>query len=81
VKDKERPGRSSKFEHQQLQAIIDEDAYQSQKQLAIRLGVTQQTVSGRLYAKNKILKEEIWVPHKLSERQLENRKVISGMLL
>ena len=29
VKDKERPGRSSKFEHQQLQALLDEDAYQS----------------------------------------------------
>ena len=28
----------------------------------------------------KILKEGIWVPHELNERQLENRKEISEML-
>ena len=28
VKDKERQDRSSKFEHQQLQALLDEDSYQ-----------------------------------------------------
>jgi len=39
VKDKEGSGRSLKFEHQQLQALLDEDACQSQKQLVIRLGV------------------------------------------
>ena len=32
VKNKERKGRSSKFEHQQLQALLDEDACQSSKQ-------------------------------------------------
>ena len=39
MKDKERPGRSSKFEHQQLQAHMNEDACHFQKQLAIRLNI------------------------------------------
>ena len=69
MKDKERPGRSSKFEHQQLLALSDEDSCQSEKQLSIRLGVAQQTVSDRLHTIGKILNKEIWVPHELKETQ------------
>lgn len=81
VKDKERPGRPSKFENHDLQNLLNEDACQSQNQLAIRLGVTQQAISARLHDMGKILKEGKWVPHQLNERQLENRKVVSDMLL
>ena len=80
MKNKERPGSSSKFEHQQLQALLDETACHSQKQLAMPLDFAQQAVSDRLHTMSKILKEEIWVPHELNGIQLENRKVISGML-
>ena len=60
---------------------MDEDTYQSQKQLPIKLGVAQQTVSDRLHVMGNILKKGIWVQHELNERQLENRKLISGILL
>nr|KAF6341453.1 hypothetical protein mMyoMyo1_011884 [Myotis myotis] len=80
VKDKGRPGQPEKSEDQQLQAL-DEDACQTQKQLAERLNVAQQTISDRLQAMGKVLKEGKWVPHQLNERQMENRKVISKMLL
>ena len=66
MKVKEPPVRSSKFEQQQMQTLLDEDVCQSQKQLAIRLGIAQQTVSDRLYAMNKILKEGIWMPLELN---------------
>ena len=59
MEDKEHPGRSSKFEHQKLQALLDKDACHSQKQLAIRLGVAQQKVSDHLHAMGKILKKGI----------------------
>lgn len=81
VTDNERPGRTSAFEDQEMQALLDEDACQTQKQLAMTLGVAQQTVSDRLNTMGKILKEGIWVPHKLDDRQLENRKVVCEMLL
>jgi len=81
VKDKKPPGQPKKFEDQQLQALLDEDACQTQKQLAERLNVAQQTISDRLQAMGKILKEGKWVSHQLNERQMKNRKVISEMLL
>nr|KAF6387337.1 hypothetical protein mMyoMyo1_007846 [Myotis myotis] len=81
VKDKEHPGQLKKFEVQELQALSDEDACQTQKQLAERVNNAQQTISDRLQAMGKILKEGKSVPHQLNERQMENRKVISKMLL
>ena len=67
VKDKERPGQPKKFEDQQFQALLDEDACQMQKQLAARLNVAQQTISDCLKAMGMILKEGKWVPHQLNE--------------
>ena len=50
VKNKQDPGQPKKFEHQQLQALLDEDACQTQKQLAERLNVAQPTISNHLQA-------------------------------
>ena len=80
-KDKERTGQPKKFEDNELQVLLDEDSSQTQSQLAEQLGVTQQIVSVRLKAMGKILKEGKWLPHKLDERQMENRKTISEFLL
>lgn len=70
--DKERPGQPKKFEDPELQALLDEDPRQTQKMLAEQLGVAQQTISDRLKAMGKIRKEGKWVPHKLTDRQMEN---------
>ena len=76
LEDKERPGQPKKFEDTELQAVLDEDDTLSQKQMAEMLGVKQQTISDRLKAMGKIHKSGKWVPHELTERQMENRKTI-----
>jgi len=57
-----------------LQALLDEDDSQTQKQLAEQLSVSQQAVSNRLREMGKIQKVDRWVPHELNERQMERQK-------
>lgn len=81
VANKERGRPPTTFEDSDLQSLLDEDDTQTQQTLAEQLNVSQQTVSKRLKAMGKIQKLGKWVPHKLTERQQENRKTISGILL
>lgn len=55
--------RPKKFENLDLQALLDEDDTQTQKQLAERLGVAQQTVSDRLRAMGMVQISGKWVSH------------------
>ena len=48
VEDKKRNGRPKVYEDAELEALLDEDSCQTQKELALTLGVTQQTISYRL---------------------------------
>ena len=75
VADKEH-GKSTpkKYEDVELQALLDEDDSQTQKQLAEQLSVSQQAVSNRLREIGKIQKVGRWVPHELNEKQMEGRK-------
>jgi len=41
VEDKERSGRLKIYEDAELEALLDEDSHQMQKELALTLGVTQ----------------------------------------
>ncbi|GFS71224.1 mariner Mos1 transposase [Trichonephila clavipes] len=52
-----------------------------QEYLAEQLNVDQSTVSRRLKAMGKIIKVGRWVPHELTDRQQENRKIVCEMLL
>jgi len=52
-----------------LQALLDEDDSQTQKQFAEQLSVSQQAVSNRRREMGKIQKVDRWVPHELNERQ------------
>lgn len=81
VKDAERSGRPKSFEDAELQALLDEDDTQTQQQLAEQLNVNQEAISKRLHAMGKIHKAGKWVPHQLNDRQMENRKVTSQLLL
>jgi len=65
----------------ELQALLDEDDSQTQKQLAEQLSISQQAVSNRLREMEKIQKVGRWVPHELNERQMERRKNICEILL
>lgn len=54
VKDEERPGRPKKFEDTELQALLDEDSCQTQRQLAVALNVGRKTIADRLKVLEKI---------------------------
>jgi len=60
-----------KCEDEELQALLDQDPTQTQRQLATALNVSQETVSRRLKAMGKVSKLGKWVPHDLNERQME----------
>lgn len=81
TEDKERSGRPKTIEDADLQALLDEDDTQTQDQLAEALNMTRQGISKRLHAMGKIQKEGKWVPHELTERQMENRRATSEILL
>jgi len=81
LKDSDRSGRPKTFENADLQALLDEDDAQTEKQLAEALNVGRSTISERLKAMGKIQKAGKWVPHELNDRQLENRKTTSEILL
>jgi len=58
----------------ELQALLDENDSQTQKQLAEQLSISQQAVSNRLREMGKIQKVGRWVSHELNERQMETQK-------
>ena len=81
IRDKERPGKIKKFEDEELETLLDQDSSQTQEQLEASLGVTQQAISHRLKALAFIQKQAHWVPHELTEGNVERRRLISEMHL
>ncbi|GFW22341.1 mariner Mos1 transposase [Trichonephila clavipes] len=81
VRNEKRGRPAKKFEDAELQALLDEDDGQMQEHLAEQLNVDQSTVSRRIKAMGKIIKVGRWVPHELTDRQQENRKIVCEMLL
>ena len=59
----------------ELQALLDENDSQTQKQLAEQLDVSQQSVSNRLRKIGKIRRTGGWVPFELNERQMKDVKM------
>ena len=73
LSDREHPGQRLKFEDAELQALLNENSAQTQKELADQLGVMQAAISKQLHAMGKIHKEGRWVPHELTEHNLGQR--------
>jgi len=59
------------YEDTELEVLLDEDSCQMQKELALTLGVTQQTISYRLKSLGTIQKQGNWVPYELKPRNVE----------
>ncbi|KAL6268381.1 hypothetical protein P5V15_001514 [Pogonomyrmex californicus] len=57
LEDEPRAGRPQKIETDELQALLDINSAQTEKELAEQLGVTQQTISVRLHTMGKVQKE------------------------
>lgn len=81
ISDKERIGRPVKFEDADLEALLDQDSCQTQKELAETLGVAQQTISTRLKSMGMMQKQGNWVPYELNLRNLERRFFTCEQLL
>ena len=64
-------GRPKVYEDTELEILLDEDSCQMQKELALTLGVTQQTISYRLKSLGTIQKQGNWVPYELKPRNVE----------
>ena len=81
LEDEEHPEQPKKFEDEELEALLDEDCFQTQKELAESLGITQAAISKRLKAAGYIQKQGNWVPHELKPRDVESQCCMSEMLL
>ena len=65
--------RENVFEDAELEALLEQDSYQNQEELARSLGVTQQAISKRLKAMEMIQKQGNLVPYELKSRDVERR--------
>jgi len=63
-----------------LEALLDEDSCQTQKELTLTLGVTQQTISYRLKSLGMTQKQGNWIPYELKPRNVECRFFTCEML-
>ncbi|KAL6268361.1 hypothetical protein P5V15_001495 [Pogonomyrmex californicus] len=81
LEDEPRAGRPQKIETDELQALLNINSAQTEKELAEQLGVTQQTISVRLHTMGKVQKEGRWVPHELSEDNKNRRRDTALTLL
>jgi len=81
VEDRHGGGREKIFEDAELEALLEQDSYQNQEELARSLGVIQQDISKRLKAMGMIQKQENWEPYKLKPRDVERRLFAYEQLL
>lgn len=81
LKDKECSAKSRNLKIDELEELLNEDATQTTRELAEKLGVNRATVVRRLQALGKILKLGKWVPQELTETNIGQRLNISLSLL
>jgi len=82
LEDEPRAKRPQKIETDELQALLNTNSAQTEKEkLGEQLGVMQQAVSVRLHTMGKIQKEGSWVPYELSEDSKNRRHEIPFTLL
>jgi len=64
-----------------LQALLDINSAQTEKELAEQFGVTEQTISVHFHTMGKVQKEGRWVSHELSEDNKNRRRDTALILL
>ena len=69
------------YQDAELEALLDEDSCQTQKEFALTLGMTQQTILYRLKLLGMIQKQGNWIPYELKLRNVERRFFTCEMLL
>ena len=61
IENKERRGRLKVYEDAKLEVLLDQDSCQSQEELALTLGMTQQAISHPLKSLGMIQKQRNWI--------------------
>ncbi|KFD50320.1 hypothetical protein M514_08820 [Trichuris suis] len=76
-----RTGRPSRFDNQALKELVESDPTQTQDEMAVKFGVSRQTICAHLKQLGKVKKLDKWVPHELSEQQMFRRLEVCSSLL
>jgi len=80
MEDKQRSGRPSKLNDEELKKIVEEEPKTSVRELALKLQEPQTTVYRHLVKLGKVSKLGAWVPHELSEKNKADRLRIAELL-
>lgn len=81
IEDRPRSGAPSQVDSDQLLALIKADPRQSIRDLALVLGCHHSTIDRLLAKLGKVSKYGSWVPHSLSQDELDNRAEVCVQLL
>jgi histone-lysine N-methyltransferase SETMAR len=73
LSNRERTGQPKKFDDDELEQLLSENSAQSQQELTLQLGVTQQSISFHLHQLGKVQKLGQWIPCELSPENKERR--------
>ena len=73
--------RPSEFDKDHLKALLKEESHQTSCELAKKINCNQKTIFNHLHSMGFVEKLGVWVPHKLSENNKENRLQIASQHL
>ena len=59
--------------NKELKAIIENDTYQTTRDLALKFGVSIPTILDHLHQINNVKKFDTWVPHELNPHEMKKR--------
>lgn len=79
--DVSRPGRPDQLDESRLAMLLQDDSRQTTRELAAELGCGQTTVIRHLEVMGYTQKLGIWIPHKLTEINKNQRVIISAAFL
>ncbi|KAG9431031.1 histone-lysine N-methyltransferase SETMAR-like [Apis mellifera carnica] len=81
LSDKPRSGRPSLIDDDVVKAILEQDPFLTISEIAERLNSAQQTIFDHIRKIGLVWKYSRWVPHELSQKNLDDRVVICTSLL
>ncbi|XP_026301197.1 histone-lysine N-methyltransferase SETMAR-like [Apis mellifera] len=76
-----RSGRPSLIDDDVVKAMLEQDPFLTTSEIAQRLNSAQQTISDHIRKIGLVWKYSRWVPHELSQKNLDDRVVICTSLL
>ncbi|PIO76193.1 hypothetical protein TELCIR_01737 [Teladorsagia circumcincta] len=81
VEDRQRSGRLSSVENDQIKMLIETNRHITTREIGEKLDVLKPTIHEHLMELGFVKRLDVWVPHKLSERNLMDRVSVCGSLL